>query len=717
MKIKPILQLTKTECGICCLSMLARYYGYSMPIKYYREKVDIGRDGVSVDSIAFILREINFDVNYSRLNDFGYNEKNNFPVIVHTKSNHYIIWESYNKQTNNVIIVDPAIGRVKFSITELINLSSGLIICAYPNENFEKRKEKESVWKPLLFLAKSVNSKFIVALLLSILTYFFSLTIPLLIQMFIDRLNMNVVIFKDSDLLLAICSLVLFLFLSYCRNKVIVSMELVIDKNLLMELMEHILRLPYKYFETRSTGEIIFRINLLNSIRLLISEGLIRGIIDAGSVLFILAYMFCLSHNMVIVVILILVGIFLLASAISNRVVVLNKSELAELAQISNLETETVEMIFDIKCLGVETLFLNRLKEQYQQFQNKFKIRELLSRCIVSLLQFFQLFIPFLLLLVNLYYINETQLSIGMVVAFYTLSNMVITNCIALVQEVTNFRLMKNYILRINDILCEDVETNNHYKINEFKNLSIKNISFKYSENSPILLNGINIHIAKGQKIAIVGESGSGKSTIVKLLLGLYEPMMGNVQFNGINMEDLDKNQLKKIIGVMPQDAKLFNGSIKYNITLGDNSISEDVIINALKKANIYDDIKKMPLGLQTVISSGGRNLSGGQRQRIGLARILVLQPQLIILDEATSSLDGINEKEIMTVLNSYKCTQVIVSHRFSTIMNADYVYLIKNGKVADEGGVKDLIKKHGEFYTLFSKQIETNAPLYERSE
>ena len=184
--------------------------------------------------------------------------------------------------------------------------------------------------------------------------------------------------------------------------------------------------------------------------------------------------MFCLSHNMVIVVILILVGIFLLASAISNRVVVLNKSELAELAQISNLETETVEMIFDIKCLGVETLFLNRLKEQYQQFQNKFKIRELLSRCNVSLLQFFQLFIPFLLLLVNLYYINETQLSIGMVVAFYTLSNMVITNCIALVQEVTNFRLMKNYILRINDILCEDVETNNHYKINEFKNLSIK---------------------------------------------------------------------------------------------------------------------------------------------------------------------------------------------------------------------------------------------------
>ena len=109
--------------------------------------------------------------------------------------------------------------------------------------------------------------------------------------------------------------------------------------------------------------------------------------------------------------------------------------------------------------------------------------------------------------------------------------------------------------------------------------------------------------------------------------------------------------------------------------------------------------------------------MSGGQRQRIGLARILVLQPQLIILDEATSSLDGINEKEIMTVLNSYKCTQVIVSHRFSTIMNADYVYLIKNGKVADEGGVKDLIKKHGEFYTLFSKQIETNAPLYERSE
>ena len=128
----------------------------------------------------------------------------------------------------------------------------------------------------------------------------------------------------------------------------------------------------------------------------------------------------------------------------------------------------------------------------------------------------------------------------------------------------------------------------------------------------------------------------------------------------------------------------------------------------------MYDDINKMPLGLQTVISSGGRNLSGGQRQRIALARLLVLQPQIIILDEATSSLDGINEKEIMDVLNSFKCMQIIVSHRLSTILNSDYIYLIKNGKVAEEGNIKELIKKAGEFYKLFEKQIKMNEPLYE---
>ena len=433
-----------------------------------------------------------------------------------------------------------------------------------------------------------------------------------------------------------------------------------------------------------------------------------RGIIDIGSMIFIIMYMALIVPELIVGIFIMLIFIFIIANTINNRVIIFNKEELTEQAHISSIETETIEMMFDIKCLGVEGLFEDRLKYQYEKFQRQFKKREMLSRCNVSLLQFFQLFLPFILLLINISLIERTGLSLGMVVAFYTLSNMLITNCIALVQEVTNFRLMKNYILRINDILYEKQDTQEDSKIiTTFENLNVNELSFSYSKNSNNLLNNINLSIKKGQKIAIVGGSGEGKSTLVKLLLGLYRGTSGTITYNGINIEKLDQNNLKKIVGIMPQDAKLFNGSIKYNITLGDERITDETVKTALKKANIYNDVMKMPLKENTILSAGGGNLSGGQRQRIALARILVSNPQLLILDEATSSLDGINEKEIMNVLKECDCTQIIVSHRFSTILQADYVYLIKDGMIAEEGTIRSLIDKSGIFMELFGKQIE----------
>ena len=310
--------------------------------------------------------------------------------------------------------------------------------------------------------------------------------------------------------------------------------------------------------------------------------------------------------------------------------------------------------------------------------------------------------------MINIFLIGHTGLSLGMVVAFYTLSSMLITNCIALVQEVTNFRLMKNYILRINDILYEKKEIQEDSQIiTTFENLTVSKLAFSYSRNSNNLLKNINLLIKKGQKIAIVGASGEGKSTLVKLLLGLYKATSGTIKYNGVNIEKLDRNNLKKIVGIMPQDAKLFNESIKYNITLGDETIADETVKNALKKANIYNDVMKMPLKENTILAAGGGNLSGGQRQRIALARILVANPQLLILDEATSSLDGINEKEIMNVLRECNCTQIIVSHRFSTILQADYIYLIKDGMIAEEGTIRYLINKSSLFMELFEKQIE----------
>lgn len=308
--------------------------------------------------------------------------------------------------------------------------------------------------------------------------------------------------------------------------------------------------------------------------------------------------------ELIVGIFIMLIFIFIIANTINNRVIIFNKEELTEQAHISSIETETIEMMFDIKCLGVEGLFEDRLKYQYEKFQRQFKKREMLSRCNVSLLQFFQLFLPFILLLINISLIERTGLSLGMVVAFYTLSNMLITNCIALVQEVTNFRLMKNYILRINDILYEKQDTQEDSKIiTTFENLNVNELSFSYSKNSNNLLNNINLSIKKGQKIAIVGGSGEGKSTLVKLLLGLYRGTSGTITYNGT---------MKNFIDRIAYGLHIMRFTGKYGVTLSlSDSNGNSFVDGYLSKILMYMGVKVI--------------------QNISIQRVKAVDPSVII--------------------------------------------------------------------------------------
>ncbi len=705
MRIKPVLQITNTECGLCCIAMISQYYGYIKPMSFFRQQTDIGRDGMSVQLICDSLKSIHLKTKLLNMQDALLN--NQLPGIVHLERNHFAVIEKYDSSQKKAVIIDPSIGKVVVNEDDLFNTADGFLIFASPDKEFQKAKEKDRPWEQLSFLFKVIKSSFCVSILLSIATYFFSLAIPRVIQIVIDQIGVNNgLILEPNKWIFPISSAVLFLLISFGRNYVLVKMEMIIDKNLLFKFMNHILSLPYKYFEIRSSGDLLFRINLLNSIRLLISEGLIRGIIDFGSILFILTYMAFLSRKLTLMIAIALVFICLIASTLNSRIIALNKKELQDLAKVTNVETEIIEMIYDIKALRTESLFINNLEEKYKAFQKQFKKRELLSRENVSILQFFQLFLPFFTLLISVNVMNGTNITIGEIIAFYTLSNMAISTATATVQEATNFRLMKNYMLRINDVLQEKaIFSSAEQDIEELNALTIQNVSFKYSVNSEYVLKDINLNVVMGKKVAIVGESGAGKSTLIKLILGLYQPEEGSVKLNQYDVKDISSAQFKKLIGVIPQDIKLFNGSIRYNITLGED-IPDDIIEDALKKAKIYEDIEQMPLKENTLVTMGGKNFSSGQRQRIALARVLAFKPQMVILDEATNSLDGINESEIMAILDDMNITQIIVSHRFSTIKNADYAYLIKGGTIKEQGTISELINQKNLFFELFREQI-----------
>lgn len=261
---------------------------------------------------------------------------------------------------------------------------------------------------------------------------------------------------------------------------------------------------------------------------------------------------------------------------------------------------------------------------------------------------------------------------------------------------------MDTYLQRINDVLEAPVEKTpkNSIKPKELTgNIKLENVSFSYTQYSKPVLKHISVEIKAGQKVAIVGPSGSGKSTLARMLLGLYEPTAGKIFYDGINLFDLDKQWLRRNIGVVPQDATLFNKSILHNISVYDKNPSMDKVVKVAKIAQIHDEIMEMPMGYHTPVSEMSMNISGGQKQRIMLARALLQSPSILLLDEATSSLDNLNEKVIEQHLNELKCTRIVIAHRLSTIKDADLILVLKDGEIQEMGNHLQLIRNQG-FYT-----------------
>ncbi len=300
------------------------------------------------------------------------------------------------------------------------------------------------------------------------------------------------------------------------------------------------------------------------------------------------------------------------------------------------------------------------------------------------------------------------MVSVGELFALYTLLTTIFSQCLVFVSNISEIILLKASVFYINDLLDEkEIKAiRNNKKIEKFESLSINNMSFRYSDTSLNVLNDININLTKGKCIAIVGASGSGKTTLLKLITKLYEPSNGNITINGNDLKCISNDTYLNIISMVTQYPVMFNKTIRNNIVLDNKDISDEEIIKALKIANIWEEIEKMPLGLDTFISGQGGNLSGGQIQRIAIARAIVNKPELLILDESTSSLDSINEQKIYINLRKENITQLIVSHRLSTVANADYIYVLSNGRIVEQGDHLKLLGFNGLYANMFNEQI-----------
>jgi ABC-type bacteriocin/lantibiotic exporter with double-glycine peptidase domain len=235
--------------------------------------------------------------------------------------------------------------------------------------------------------------------------------------------------------------------------------------------------------------------------------------------------------------------------------------------------------------------------------------------------------------------------------------------------------------------------------------IELSNVSFRYSEGTPLIIDNLSLKIRPGQYVAIVGKTGCGKSTLLRILLGFEKPQRGAVYYDGKDLESLDLKSLRRRIGVVMQNGKLFQGDIFSNITISAPWLTMDEAWEAAEMSGVAEDIRAMPMGMHTVISEGTGGISGGQRQRLMIARAIAPKPKVLMLDEATSALDNITQKTVSESLNKLKCTRIVIAHRLSTIKGCDRVIMLEGGNVAEDGTYDELIAAGGKFAELVERQ------------
>ncbi|MGF2739729.1 peptidase domain-containing ABC transporter [Bacillus sp. alh8] len=707
-RVPIVKQLQQTECGLCCCAMLIRFYNSNETLFELRSFLEAGRDGLTIKQLKNLLVHKGFKADIYKSTILGL-KKINVPFIAYWNNEHFIVVEKIKE--NYYYIIDPANGRRKLTEEEFKKGFSSYILYAVPSESFTPNKRKDkNVWFGVLKNITNYKLLFSIIVFLSLISYLLTLYVPILVQKLIDTSieynNLNSI--SNIAWITFLISILYGMFVLF-RGLKMISLNIFLSKNLVVDTFAHLLKLPFKFFDLRSPGDLLFRLNSMNGFRELLSTQLISGLIDLGAVVFILAYMFFKSIPLTLITILIFaintVFMFLTRPAVAQAI----DDEVAEQSKSQAIQIESIFSIAAIKISGMENEIFSTWNNSFNEVIKRFKKRSILQNVVNTVTQVFQTIAPLVILILELLLFFDNKFTMGEVIAYHSLSVTFFGLTTSLFGTYTQFILATSYLERVKDITETECEKNieNAVNLKLRGNVKLENVSFSYTKHSPKVLKNISLEIREGQKIAIVGSSGSGKSTLSKLIMGLYDPTEGQICFDSIPLEKLDRKQLYKQMGIVPQDITLFNSSILKNITLNNKNISVEKVRKVAKAAQIDKEIESMPMKYNTPISEMGMNLSGGQRQRIVLARALLNDPKILILDEATSSLDLVNESLISKYLSEMGCTRVVIAHRLSTIIDSDFIIVLDKGEVVESGKHEDLIALEGVYSNLYRSQTK----------
>lgn len=577
-----------------------------------------------------------------------------------------------------------------------------------------KPKNIKETFKRLWRYIKEERKQLLIVFIFIIIDSIVVLFIPYLIGksvdlIFLGNIELSLLTMSVLALLIAYLGDVI---INFIKGWLIAGISQRVVKNMRKVLFEKLQKLPIEFFDTNSNGDIMSRLtNDIDNINTVISQSLVQLMAGIISIVGSLIMMIILSPILTLFTMITVPLVFLLTRTIARKTKVLFKNQQVELGKLNGHIEEIISGLEVVKAFNHEEKAL----EQFREVNSKLLDVGLKAQIWSSFLM------PFMNVITNIGFATvsvvggilavKNLITIGVIASFINYSRQFTRPLNDLANVFNTLQSALAGAERVFEVLDEKEEEKDVISAKNIISIKgeieFKNVSFEYKHNEPILKN-INFKVKPGRSIALVGPTGAGKTTIVNLITRFYDVSKGKILLDGTDIRNYKRDELRKIFGIVLQDAYLFSGTIKENIKYGKLNATDEEMKDAARKANVHSFIKYLPKGYDTVLSESGENLSQGQRQLLTIARAVLANPYILILDEATSSVDTRTELKIQEAMLKVmkNRTSFIIAHRLSTIRDCDIIMVIDNGKIIESGNHEELIKKKGAYYSMYYKQI-----------
>lgn len=704
------------DCGAACIASVASYYGLKLPIAKIRQLCHTDIKGTNVLGMVQGLESMGFNAKGVRGNiDALYDIP--LPAIAHVMINgeipHFVVIYKINK--TKIFMMDPTKGKIEeYLLADFAKIWEGILILLEPNEYLDEKDERVNIYNRFWNLVAPHKSILVQALVGALVYTILGLSTSIYIQKITDY-----VLIDGNRRLLNLLSvamitiLLLQIFIGTMKSILVLQTGQKMDRHLILGYYKHLLKLPQRFFDTMKVGEIISRINDAVKIRAFINDAAIQIFVNFFIVILSFALMFTYFWKLALIIALV-IPFYLFVYWLINRLNRKVERRLMEAA--AGLESQLVESLNSVKTIkqfGIETFANNKTDNHFTSLLKNIYKSVLNTIFSGSASEFLSKIFIIVLLWVGSGYVIDKEITPGELLSFYALIGYFtgpVSQLIGMNKIIQNALIAADRLFEIMDLEREETTGKIEMSSDQVGDIQFKNVAFSYGSRVDVFAD-FNCIIKKGQTTAIIGESGSGKTTLSSLIQNLYPLKSGKIVIGDYDIGYVSNFSLRNLVSVVPQQIDLFAGNVIENIALGEDIPNIQRIVDITKSLGILEFIEKLPNGFQSDLGENGSQLSGGQKQRIAIARALYKNPEILILDEATSSLDTGAELIIQNILHEFKNqekTIIVIAHRLSTIANADTIFVLKDGQIIEQGKHRDLMARNSVYKSMWEKQTLT---------